>query len=91
MFWRDKPPPIPLVEGATLNLGVLSPRLAATLKACVGKLDRSDFDPGESEQVQTLYDALSGGSCTVLTKGLFGDYGAPVEYIKVLPPNPKRK
>lgn len=90
-WWKDKPPPLPLVEGETLNLKALSPWLTGTLKACVGKLDRTDLDPGQCEQVQSLYNALSGESYTILTKGLFGEYGAPVEYIKALPPNPKRK
>jgi hypothetical protein len=92
MKWRrDKPPPVPLIEGETLNLKALSPKLAATLKTCLGKLDRSDFDPVEMEQVQALYDVLGGASYTIVVKGLFGDYGAPVEYIKAIPPNPKRK
>lgn len=92
MWWRrDKPPPVPLIEGDTLNLKALSPRLEATLKTCLGKLDRSEFDPVELEQVQALYDALGGVSYTIVVKGLFSGYGAPVDVIKAIPPNPKRK
>lgn len=91
MWRRNKPPPVPLIDGQTLNLGALAPRLAGTLKACLGKLDRSALDPVELEQVQALYDALSGEGYTIVTKGMFSDYGPPVEYIRATPANPKRK
>ena len=91
MKWPRLPPRVPLVKGQTVNLEALSPKVAEALKACLGKLDRQGLDALESEQVQRLYEALSGEVCTVVTKGMFSEYGPPVEWIKVMPPNPKRK
>lgn len=91
MFWRNKPPPIPSILGETISLGSLSPRLTGMIKACIGKLEPEGLDHREREQLQKLYDALPGVSYTLFAKGLYNDYGAPVEYIKALPPNPKRK
>lgn len=91
MIWRKKPPPIPLIYCESVSLDVLSPRLAGIIKACLGKLEPAGLDQKEREQLQALYDALPGVSYTLFAKGLYSDYGAPVEYIRAVPPNPKRK
>lgn len=91
MFWRPKPPKPPANTGEQLNLNGLSPVLAGMLKACLGKLDVTDLDDGDRARVLQIYNALDGPCYTLYTKGMFSDYGAPVERIKAKPPNPKRK
>jgi hypothetical protein len=88
MVWPVKPV---LIEGDTVNLKALTPRLAAIIKTCLGKLDRTVLEPLEAEQIQSLYAALSGEDWALVVKGRIGDYGPPIEYILALPPSPKRK
>jgi hypothetical protein len=88
---RSKAPRLPLVEGDKLNLSVLSPRVAAMIKACIGKLDKAALDHGEQGQIDQLYSALPGEPHILVTRGMFGEYGPPVEHIKALPPDPRRK
>lgn len=82
---------VPLIEDNKLDLSVLSPHLITIIKACIGKLDREDFGTTELEQTETLFKELPGEPCQILTKGKFDNYGGPIEKLKVLPPNHKRK
>lgn len=86
-----RPKRVPLIEDGKLNLAVLSPELTAIIKACIGKLDREGFGELELEQTQVLYNELPGEPYQILTKGKFDSYGAPIELMKALPPNKKRK
>lgn len=92
MLWRrDKPAPLALIEGETLNLKALSPSVSGILKACLGKLDPETLEHGDREQIQLIFKALQGPVYTLYTKGMFTEYGAQVERIKAQKPNPKRK
>lgn len=86
-----RPSPPPLIVGDRLDLNALSPDLAAILKAMLGKLDREDLGLLERAQVKALYEKLEGPTYRLVTKGMFDGYGAPIEHIKALPPDPRRK
>jgi hypothetical protein len=86
-----RPSPPPLIIGDKLDFNALSPELAAILKAIIGKLDREDLGDLERAQVKALYQKLDGPTYRIVTRGMFDTYGAPVEHIKGLPPDPRRK
>lgn len=86
-----KPPPPPLIEGDRIDLKALSPQLAGILKTCLGKLDLEGLGEVEQGQVIALYDKLEGVEYKLVTKGMFDAYGAPIDHIKAIPPNLKRK
>lgn len=87
----NRPPKLPLIDGDALNLKVLSPQLAAVIKTYLGKLDKEHLGLVEREQLQTLYARLEGAEYTIVVKGHHGGYGPPIDQIKPIPPNPKRK
>ncbi|MNC24944.1 hypothetical protein D3C75_730160 [compost metagenome] len=89
-WWKPKPSPGPQ-GGALPNLNDLPPRLAAILKTFIGKLDLSDLDAKERDAVIRLYNALPGVAYTLIAKGMFNDYGAPIERIKAIRPDTRRK
>lgn len=86
---RDKT--VPLLEDNKLNLNVLSPKLVSVIKSCIGKLERDDFSLEELKQSEEIVKLIPGEPCQLFGKGLFDHYGAPIEKLKALPPNKKRK
>lgn len=88
--WKRKPK-LPLITDDALDFKALSPELAGILKAIIGKLDRENLGQVEREQIAALYEKLPGQEYTLLSKGMFDGYGAPVEKIKALPPDKRRK
>lgn len=88
-----RPSPPPLIKGDQLDIKALSPEFAAILKAFIGKLDREGLGELERAQVKALYDKLEiqGPAYQLVSKGMFDGYGPPLEKIKALRPNPRRK
>ena len=82
---------LPLVEGDNLNLKVLSPTLAAIIRTYLGKLDKSNLSALECQQIEQMFNTLPPSQYRLVSKGLFDEYGAPIEKIKALPPDPRRK
>lgn len=86
-----RPPRRPLITGDQLDIKALSPELAAILKAFIGKLDREGLGELERAQVKTLYDKLEAPPYQLVSKGMFDGYGPPLEKIKAIAPDPRRK
>ncbi|MHC8399022.1 hypothetical protein ACYZTX_05895 [Pseudomonas sp. MDT1-17] len=90
--------PKPLYLDDLFAADKLEPGTITVMRTLIGKWLPENFDDRTTEQIHALYKALSeheaghkAGEPYVLGKGMFSDWGAPIEQLKVVPANPKRK
>ncbi|WP_414919860.1 hypothetical protein [Pseudomonas sp. IT-P218] len=86
--------PKPLYLDDLIAADKLEPGTITVMRALIGKWLPENFDDRTREQLHAIYKALGEqetGQPYLLSKGMFSDWGPPIEQLKVVPANPKRK
>jgi hypothetical protein len=84
----------PVALNDLIAVDKLEPGTIVVLRAFISKWLPENFDDRTRRQLLAIYEDLSAQEkrkTYLLSKGKFGDWGAPVEQIKVVLENPKRR